>query len=226
VDAHFTNARNKKLHGLYFPFDGTPQAVILYCHGNAENVSYLAQTMDELSKCFQSSILVFDYAGYGKSEGEPNTPGILDDARTARHWLAKQSGVKESDIVVFGQSLGGSVAVDLAAKDGARGLIVESSFTSLGDVGLKMIPVLPLNWMFKENLASVKKISQFSGPVFISHGKADKVIPFEQGERLFKAANEPKTFYIPAPGVDHHSAPRSDEHLEKLREFINDLPTK
>lgn len=226
VEARFTNARDEVLHGWYFPFAGTPKAVILYCHGNGENVSNHVRTAGELRDRLQSSVFVFDYAGYGKSEGEPSTAGILEDGRAARRWLAQQSGVKESDIVVFGQSLGGSVAVDLAAKDGARGLIVESSFTSLGDMGRQFLPFLPVNWLLKENLASVKKIGNFRGPVFISHGKADSVIPFEQGERLHKAANEPKTFYIPKPGLDHHSAPRSAEHFEKLQEFIDGLSVK
>jgi fermentation-respiration switch protein FrsA (DUF1100 family) len=91
-------------------------------------------------------------------------------------------------------------------------------------MGRRLLPFLPVNWLLKENLASVKKIGNFHGPVFVSHGKGDTTIPFEQGERLFQVANEPKTFYIPKPGVDYHSAPHSVEHLEKLREFIDRLP--
>ena len=222
-EVRFPNTRNETLHGWYFPVDGTPKSVILYCHGNGGNVSILGEVADELRRHLQSSVLVFDYAGYGKSEGSPSAPGILDDARAARRWLAERNGIPETEIVVYGQSLGGAVAVDLAAKDGARALIVESSFTSLGDMGRLMFPLLPVNWLLKENLASVRKIGNFHGPVFISHGKADSVVPFGQGERLFKAANEPKTFYVPRPGIDYHSAPHSREHLEKLREFIDGL---
>ena len=222
-DVRFVNARNETLHGWYFPFDGTAKAVILYCHGNAENVSFLGGVAGELRQRLQSSILVFDYAGYGKSEGSPSASGILEDGRAARRWLAERNGIPESEIVVYGQSLGGAVAVDLAAKDEARAMIVESSFTSLGDMGRLMFPLLPVNGLLKENLASIKKIGHFYGPVFISHGKADSVVPFGQGKRLFKAANEPKTFYVPISGVDYHSAPLSSEHLEKLREFIEEL---
>ena len=223
-EVRFLNTRNETLHGWYFSFDGKPKSVILYCHGNGGNISYLADFANELRKHLESNVLVFDYAGYGKSEGEPTAPGILEDARSARRWLADHCGVEESDIVVYGQSLGGAVAVDLAAKDGARALIVESSFTSLGDMGRLMFPILPINWLLKENLVSVKKIGDYCGPVFISHGKADETIPFVQGERLFEAANEPKTFYVPARGGDYHSAPLSKEHLEKLREFVDGLP--
>ena len=223
-EVHFTNARNETLHGWYFPFDGTPQSVILYCHGNGGNISYLDDLADILRGHLQSSVLIFDYAGYGKSEGSPTAPGILADARAARRWLAEHCDVRETDIVVFGQSLGGAVAVDLAAKDGARALIVESSFTSLGDMGRLMFPFLPVNWLLRENLTSVKKIGDFHGPVFISHGKADEVVPFEQGDRLFKAANDPKTFYVPKSGLDFHCAPYSVEHLEQLRDFIDGLP--
>jgi len=218
------NARKESLHGWYFPYDGKPKSVILYCHGNGGNISYLAGVADELRMHLKSSVLVFDYAGYGKSEGSPSASGILEDGRAARRWFAEHCGVKEADIVVYGQSLGGSVAIDLAAKDGARALIVESSFTSLGDMGQRMFPFLPVNLLLKENLASVKKIGNYQGPVFVSHAKADQTIPFAQGERLFKAANEPKTFYVPQRGVDYHSAPLSKEHLDKLREFIDALP--
>ncbi len=224
----FKNTRNETLNGRYFAFDPSSsgevaRGSVLYCHGNGENISYLTPLAVQLRDDLHCNILLFDYAGYGKSEGTPTAPGILEDGRAARDWLATHDGIAKNQVIVSGFSLGGSVATDIAANDGARALIVESSFTSVGDMGRRMVPFLPVNWMLKERLPSVEKISRFTGPVFISHGEGDQVIPYTQGQRLFEAANEPKTFYTPPAGLDYHSAPHGTEHREKLREFVDSL---
>jgi fermentation-respiration switch protein FrsA (DUF1100 family) len=228
-EVSFSNRRKETLVGCYFPYnkiapDETAAGTILYCHGNGENCSALLDFGNEIRRQFRCNVLIFDYAGYGKSEGKPTARGILDDGRAARDWLVKQEGITNDQIIVYGFSLGGSVAVDIAAKDGARALIVESSFTSLGDMGQHLLPILPANYLLWERLASVKKIGQYHGHVFISHGQADKTIPFRQGKKLFDAANEPKTFYIPPQDYDYHAAPHCSEHREKLRQFIASLP--
>lgn len=225
----FQNRKGDHLVGLYFAFNridktNPPKGSILYCHGNGCNITDVIHIALQLRQDLHCNVLIFDYAGYGRSGGRPSTPGILEDGRSARDWLAKHDGIDKDQVIVYGQSLGGSVAIDLAAQDGARALVVESSFTSLGDMGRRMLPFLPLNWMLKERLASVEKIGNFHNPVFISHGKTDTVIPFSQGRRLFEAANEPKTFFVAPNDLGYHSAPHSREHREKLREFINSLP--
>ncbi|MGL4593468.1 MAG: alpha/beta hydrolase [Thermoguttaceae bacterium] len=221
--AEFQNARNEKLVGHFFPFDGKANGTILYCHGNGVNISHLTNLAMWIRRDLQCNILVFDYAGYGLSEGTPTTSGILEDGRAARNWLAKRVGISPNEIIMYGQSLGGSVATDIAAFDGARALIIESSFTSLGDMGVKLFPIIPANWLLKQRLASVEKIGKFKNPVWISHGKKDTLIPFSQGERLFEAANEPKTFFIPSQGFDYHSAPHSPEFKAALKAFIDSL---
>jgi fermentation-respiration switch protein FrsA (DUF1100 family) len=228
-EVSFQNCRNETLVGCYFPYhkiapDETAAGTLLYCHGNGGNNFKFSNLGNELRRKLRCNVLIFDYAGYGKSEGKPTAPGILDDGRAARDWLVKQEGITNGQIIVYGQSLGGSVAVDIAAKDGARALIVESSFTSLGDMGEHILPFLPANYLLRERLASVEKIGKYHGPVFISHGQADKRIPFQQGKRLFDAANEAKTFYIPPQNYDYHSAPHCAEHQEKLQQFIDSLP--
>ncbi|GHT10626.1 phospholipase [Planctomycetales bacterium] len=228
-EVSFQNRRNETLFGCYFPYntvapDKMAAGTILYCHGNGENCSALLNFGNELRSEFRCNVLIFDYAGYGKSEGKPTARGILDDGRAARDWLVKEEKITNEQIIVYGFSLGGSVAVDIAAKDGARALIVESSFTSLGDMGQHLLPFLPANYLLRERLASVEKIGKYHGYVFISHGQSDKTIPFQQGKQLFDAANEPKTFYIPPQDYDHHSAPHCSEHQEKLRQFIDSLP--
>lgn len=225
----FRNSKGEKLIGLYFSADRVvsdqpARGSILYCHGNGCNVLDVVDIASQLRRDLHCNVMIFDYAGYGRSEGNPTAAGILDDGRAARNWLAKNDGISNDKVIVYGQSLGGSVAVDIAAKDGARALVVESSFTSLGDMGRRMFPFLPINWLLKERLPSVEKIGNYHGPVFISHGKSDEVIPFSQGQRLFDAANEPKTFYIPPQEFDYHSASHCREHREKLKAFLDSLP--
>jgi len=224
----FQNSKGKMLHGCYFPYHyidshGVPIGTILYIHGNGENVSQLLNWADQMRSRFQCNVLVFDYAGYGKSEGNPTAPGILDDGLAALAFLNEQEGIPTDQVIVWGFSLGGAVAIDLASKHEVRALIVESSFTSLADMGRVLIPFLPAEFLLWEKLSSIKKIGNIHSPVFISHGRSDRTIPFSQGQRLFEAANEPKTFFIPPAGYDHHSAPHSEEHSEALREFFNSL---
>lgn len=230
VDFTVESGRRWKLVGWYFPYgdsaneNGKPETVILYSHGNASNITLFPRFADMLRRRFKASVLVYDYRGYGKSEGSPTAPGILEDGRAALDWLAAQEGIAPSEIVQWGQSLGGSVAIDLAAEVGARGLIVESSFTSLPDMAnVKFSSLLPAETLLREKLRGADKIGKFKGPVFISHGRADEVIPFEQGERLFHSANEPKTFFIPGEEEDYHSAPLTNEHLDALGVFFESL---
>jgi hypothetical protein len=224
----FTNSKNQKLHGCYFPYREInpledPVGTILYIHGNGENVSQLLNWAEKMRVEFRCNVLVFDYAGYGKSEGKPTAPGVLDDGHAALTFLKEQEGIPTDQIIPWGFSLGGSVAVDLASKHDVKALIIESSFTSLADMSRVVIPFFPAEYLLWEPLSSITKIGNVRCPVFISHGRADRTIPFSQGERLFEAANEPKTFFIPPEGFDHHSAPHSPEHSEALREFFNSL---
>jgi fermentation-respiration switch protein FrsA (DUF1100 family) len=228
TEIQFQNSKKQTLCGCYFPYQKinpyeTPVATILYCHGNGENISQLLDFAEQLRSDFRCNVLVFDYAGYGKSEGKPTAPGILDDGLAAMTYLNQQEKIPLDQIIVYGFSLGGSIAVDLASKHEVKGLIVESSFTSLGDMGNALLPFLPAEYLLWEQLPSIKKIGRVRCPVFISHGRSDQVIPFLLFLRLFEAANEPKTFYIPSAGSDYHSAPHSEEHHESLRQFVDSL---
>jgi fermentation-respiration switch protein FrsA (DUF1100 family) len=169
------------------------------------------------------SILVFDYQGYGRSCGAPSGLGVLADARAARRWLADRTKVPEKDIVLVGRSLGGGIVVDLAANDGARGLILENTFSSLPDTAASHLPLLPVRALMRTRFDSAAKIPNFHGPLLQTHGDADRVIPFAVGRKLFDAANEPKQF-VTARGGDHNDPP-SREYLAALDRFIESLPT-
>jgi uncharacterized protein len=217
-DAWFASADGTRLHGWYVPQEHA-RATVLYCHGNGGNVALWGDAARALHDRVGVSVLLFDYRGYGRSEGKPSEAGILADARAARAWLARREGIAENQIVLMGRSLGGGVAVDLAANDGARALVLESTFTSLPDVAQTMFPLLPARLLMQTRLNSIKKIADYHGPLLESHGTADRLIPYAIGCRLFDAANQPKQF-VPIPGGDHND-PQSEEYYRALAAFFD-----
>lgn len=145
VEAKFVADDGVQLHGRFYDLPD-PQAIVLFCHGNAGSVAEWSEVAERLCNQHHVAVLVFDYRGYGQSEGKADEQGILRDARAARRWLARHTGVAETDIVLMGRSLGGAVAVDLAAEDGARGLVLVSTFSSLPDVAAHHMPWLLPHW--------------------------------------------------------------------------------
>jgi fermentation-respiration switch protein FrsA (DUF1100 family) len=221
LDAWFEAADGTKLHGWYLEHE-QPRAVVLFAHGNAGNLSHRRDVIHTLRNRFGVSVLAFDYRGYGKSEGKPNEPGVLADARAARRWLAQRAGVDERDIVLLGNSIGGGVMVDLAATDGARGLILENAFSSLPDVAATIYPWLPVRWLMRSRLDSAAKIGDYHGPLLQTHAGSDTIIPIELGRKLFDKANQPKT-WATFDGMDHND-PHPFEYEAVLERFIAELP--
>lgn len=221
VDAWFVSEDGVRLHGWYLAHP-QPVAYILFCHGNAGNVTHRAEVVRELHWRVGAGVLVFDYRGYGKSEGRPNEEGVLRDARAARRWLAQEAQIPESAVVLMGESLGGAVAVHLAAESPGRALVLENTFTSLPDVAAWHFPWLPVRWLMRSQLDALAKIARCRGPVFQSHGDRDTIVPYAMGRRLFEAAPEPKQFYTLA-GADHND-PHPPEYYDALRRFLESLP--
>jgi uncharacterized protein len=221
--AHFQSADGTKLHGWFFAHP-EPRAVMLFACGNAGNISYRADRLAEFCRRQRVALLAFDYRGYGLSEGKPNETGVLADARAARKWLAERTGVAEAEVVLLGESLGGGVMVDLASHDGARGLVLERTFTSLPDVASVHFPFVPVRLLMRSRLDSLSKIVRYHGPLLICHGDTDEVIPYELGLRLFRAANEPKRF-VALSGVGHNE-PLPDEWDSAVDDFLSSLPNR
>ncbi|MDY3558824.1 alpha/beta hydrolase [Gemmata sp. JC673] len=222
-DVWIDSSDGVRLHGwLAEPARGPSRAVVLYTHGNGGNVTNRRHVIELFRDRMNATVLVFDYRGYGRSDGRPTENGVLDDARAARRWLAARAGVREADVVLAGHSLGGGVAVDLAARDGARGLILEGTFTNLPDVAASHVPLLPVRAVMRAQLDSVAKIGAYRGPLLQVHGDADRIVPYALGRRLFEAANEPKQF-VTIPGGNHneHYTP---EYVAALDHFITSLP--
>jgi uncharacterized protein len=219
-DVWFQATDGTKIHGWYVPHS-QPRAVILFCHGNGGNITHRTDVIRTLRDRLDATVLIFDYRGYGKSEGKPDEAGVLADARAARTWLAKRAGVAEERIVLMGESLGGAVAVDLAA-DGARALILENTFNALPDLAAHHYPWLPVRLLMRTQFNSAAKIRNYHGPLHQSHGDRDSIVPLQFAKRLFDAANEPKQFLL-IEGADHNDG-RSLRYYDKLREFLDGIP--
>jgi uncharacterized protein len=219
-DVWFQLPGGKQLNG-WFAESKKPRAVVLYMEGNGGNITNRREVLDLFRDRLNTSILIFDYEGYGRSEGKPSQSAILADARAARRWLAERTRVAETEIVLVGNSLGGSVAVDLASKDGARGLVLENTFASLQELTRSHFGRIASRLVTTE-LDSASKIPSFTGPLLQTHGDSDEVVPFAQGQRLFRVANEPKRF-VAVAGGGHNDGP-SPEYLDALDRFLASLP--
>ena len=207
-EVEFNSLDDVRLVGWYFPHEN-PQNVVLFHHGNGGNVTINAPMAEALRKELQATVFIYDYRGYGKSEDvRPHEEGVLKDARAARAWLAERAGVAESDVVLVGESLGGGVAVDLAAKDGAPALITLWTFSSLHDVAQWRFPIIPVRWLMRNRLDSVSKIGDYHGPFLHIHGDSDDIVPYRFGARLFQAANSPKRFVTVEDGEHNEMPPR------------------
>jgi fermentation-respiration switch protein FrsA (DUF1100 family) len=168
---------------------------LLICHGNAGNLSQFDRTVHYAGlRQLGLNLLAFDYRGYGESGGAPSEAGLYRDADAAYRYLTKERGVSPERIIVFGHSLGSAVAVDLASRAPAAGLIVEGAFTSAFDRGQELYPYIPVRWIAASRFSSLEKIERVTVPKLFLHATEDEVIPLAHGRRLYEAAPAPKSF--------------------------------
>ena len=166
---------------------------VLFCHGNAGDIGdriYSVQTFHRMGL----NVMIFDYRGYGNSEGKPSEKGTYEDARTAWRYLTEDKGIDPGNIAIFGRSLGAAVACELAGEVDAAALVMESTFSSATDMAGMMFPYLPVRLLCRFKYDTVSKVDDVNMPVLIAHSQSDEMIPFSHGRRLFEAASEPKTF--------------------------------
>jgi fermentation-respiration switch protein FrsA (DUF1100 family) len=218
-DVELTGADGSRIHAWWVtPAGWAPgQGATLYCHGNAGNLSHRGENLRRWHDVMGQAVLIFDYPGYGKSGGRPGEAGCYAATDAAYDWLTQQH-VPPGRILLYGGSLGGAIATDVASRRPHRALVLVSAFTSFPDMARTVYPWLPLRRLLSNRLDNLAKIGRVEGPVFIAHGTADRVVPFAQGERLFAAAREPKEFF-PLHGHDHNHTPGPDFY-QALRDFL------
>lgn len=204
-DVWFTSADGTRLHGWFIPNRASKRAV-LYCHGNGEHVAMNADLAARLRDRLQASVFLFDYRGYGRSEGRTNEAGCIADGLAAQRWLAERMGTEPREVVVIGRSLGGGVAVAIAAEQGAAALVLENTFPSLVAAAAYQYPWLPVGWVMDNRFNSVGRIRQYSGPLMQSHGSADTLIPPPLGRQLFDAHRGGRKRWHELPGLEHNDA--------------------
>jgi hypothetical protein len=191
----FRASDETKLHGWYVPH-ADPRRFVVYCHGNGEHVADQANLVFRLQSLLQATVFIFDYRGYGRSRGKPHERGCVADGLAAQRWLARKEGITTEDITVIGRSIGGGVAVAMAAEQGARALVLESTFPRLTDAAAHRFPWLPVRLVMRNRYNSLRRIQKYDGPLFQCHGTADEVVPIDMARRLFAASPSPlKQFY-------------------------------
>ena len=199
-EAWIPTVDGETLHGVYWPAPaGRP--TVLFFHGNAGHAFGWALVHEDLA-ALEAGLLVVDYRGYGKSSGRPTEVGLALDADASLDWLVAR-GVATPDVVLFGKSLGGAVAVELARKAAVLGLVLESTFTSIPAVARHLFPVFPVGDLFPDRFDSLSKMPEVRCPIFVVHGRDDALIPVEEGQRLFDAATGRRDLWI-VGGADHN----------------------
>jgi uncharacterized protein len=220
-EVHFTSADGTKLHGWFVERPDAKRA-ILYCHGNGENVGMNADIVHQLSESLDASVFIFDYRGYGHSEGKPNEAGCVADALAAQRWLAEWIGKSPSDVIVMGRSIGAAIATAVASQQGAKALVLVNCFSRLTDVASLHYRWLPVRLLMKNRYDAVDHIRDYQGPVFQSHGTADWIVPIVLGRQLFAAAPTAKKRFLEYPDRGHND-PEPASYYRELAGFLDGL---
>lgn len=188
----FEAADGVKLSGWFVPAE-RPRGVVLFCHGNAGNITHRLASILVFHRLGLSTF-IFDYRGYGASEGKPGEKGTYLDAEAAWRYLTEKRNLPPTEIIIFGRSLGGAIATRLAQDHKPKALIIESTFTSVPDIAANLYPFLPVRLLSRFDYNAREYIKQVDCPVLVIHSTGDDIIPFAHGRRLFEAAKEPKQF--------------------------------
>jgi fermentation-respiration switch protein FrsA (DUF1100 family) len=214
-------APRENLRAWYFPArqSGDTTPTVLYCHENAGNISYGLETVRSFLE-LGVNVLAFDYRGYGHSDGKPSEQNVYTDAWAAWQWLMAVKKAAPENTFVFGRSLGGAVAVHLATEVNCAGVILESTFTSVVDLGRKLYPFVPVGLLARFTFDSRSKISRLTCPVLVAHSPSDEMIPYAMGKALYDAAQSEKQFVELSGRHNDLLSLDSEPYRNALRDFL------
>ena len=213
-----------KIHGWYVPADDA-KGTVLFFHGNGGNISHRLPTLQTFRE-MSLNTLIIDYRGYGRSEGSPGEEGTYCDAEAAWTWLTKTKNVPPGKLVIFGRSLGGAVASHLAVQHPPAALVLESSFTSVPDMGARLYWYLPIRLLSRFQYNTRKNVAAVRCPVLIIHSPNDEIVPFENGKRLLEAANEPRQFLEITGGHNDGFLESGEKYEKPLAAFLHECLRK
>lgn len=208
------------LDGWFVPADKS-RGVILFFHGNAGNISHRLDSI-QIFNSLGLDTLIIDYRGYGASTGTPSEAGTYLDAEAAWRYLVEEHRFSPQDIIIFGRSLGGAVAVHLASRQNPAALIVESTFTSVPDLAAELYPWLPSRWLSRFQYNSLQKIKSVTCPVLVVHSSQDEIIPAAHGSRIFSEVQEPKEFLEISGRHDTGFLTSGMDYIAGLDHFLSD----
>ena len=219
-DVNFRACDSVKLNG-WFILHKDARDTVLFCHGNAGNISHRLEKI-AIFHNMGRNVFIFDYRGYGKSEGSPSEKGLYKDVEAAYRYLIDQRSISTDNIIAYGESLGGAIVIDLASKQKVKALIIEDTFSSVKDMVKIIYPFLP-HFILQSKLDSVSKIRNIKVPKLIIHSVDDEIVPFNLGEKLFQAACPPKEFLKLRGG--HNSAfwDSRETFLSGISSFLKSL---
>ena len=217
IEKKFIQSENK-LVSWYFE-KNSDYKTILFFHGNAGKLDNRVYKLNELSK-LDLNYLIIAYRGFSGNEGKPTEEGLYNDSMAAKRWL-NSNNIDDSNIILYGESLGTAVAVDLGSKFPFAGIILESPFTSMVELSKIYYPYLPVNLLLKDRYDSINKISKITFPKLVMHGDKDNIVPFSMGKRIFESFSEPKFSYFKSG--DDHMMDFDQELLGNIKNFINEL---
>lgn len=220
-DVWIESANGAMMHAWIVPAVDS-RGVVLYCHGNGGNVSY---TTDLIGVFHQLgfSTLVFDYQGYGRSEGSPSEGNTRADAAAAWRYLVEDEGIPPHRIIAFGRSLGGAVASRLAVDHTPAVLVLDSAFTSLPDMARHLYPIMPVRWLARFEYATVDYVRQVNCPVIVIHSEDDRLVPISHGREIFRAAGEPKRFITTRGGHNAVVEATGSLYARELEKALQEL---
>jgi len=218
-DVYFETEDKIKLHGWFFPLEGK-YPVILFCHGNAGNISHRLENIKLLLEQ-NLQVFIFDYRGYGQSAGRPSEKGLYEDGSAAYDYLVKHKHIPPDKIVLFGRSLGASVAIEISLRKDVRCLIIESAFTSIKDMAKTIFLFRVFSFLLPPHFNNLEKITQIIVPKLIIHGENDEIVPFSMGQKLYNTSKSPKFFYsIKGAGHNNTYIVGDKAYFENLKTFV------
>ncbi|MCB8932467.1 MAG: alpha/beta hydrolase [Fimbriimonadaceae bacterium] len=223
-DVTFTTSDGVRLHAWWMPAKDA-RLTLLFAHGNGGNITTRRDVAIGLRK-LGMNVLLFDYRGYGRSEGSPSESGLYLDAEAALAFL-KEKGIPSQRVVLFGESLGTAVVAEMAVRHKAAAIILESPFTNIPDMARLIVPI-PMGWALSHRFDTLRKAPRFQSPLLVIHGTDDDLVPYEFGQRVFQSAPQPKRFF--GVGGAHHNdvvetaGPRFTNEIQAFLDSIGEHP--
>jgi uncharacterized protein len=219
-DVYFQAADGTRLHGWFVP-TGSDAPVILFCHGNAGNIGDRINTI-RLYHSLGYQGFYFDYRGYGKSEGYPDEQGTYQDVEGAWAYL-EEKGISATRIIAVGRSLGGGLASWIAREKQPAGLVLESTFTSVIDLGSEIYPFLPVRFLGRYRYPVIDYIKDRNCPLLIMHSRRDETVPFKHSQSLLKAGGEGTRFQELKGGHTDNFLVSREDYLRTMSQFVDDV---